>query len=133
MRPRKTILVVNANEQELSLQKFMLETRGYRVLVAQDADAALALHAVGVDLVLGFQELPRDGWAYVAECMKVMHWDVPIVLIGPCDVGAANVAWCGRQMATAELLERVRLLIRRKRGPRKVVVALEPALALAGD
>ena len=34
MRPRKTILCVDDNEQALSVRKFMLETRGYRVLTA---------------------------------------------------------------------------------------------------
>ena len=32
MRPKKTILCVDDNEQALSVRKFMLETRGYRVL-----------------------------------------------------------------------------------------------------
>src|ERR1700744_1571587 len=50
VRPRKTILLVGVNEQSTSVQKFLLETRGYRVLLAQDGDAALALHALGVDL-----------------------------------------------------------------------------------
>ena len=34
MRPKKTILCVDDNEQALSVRKFMLETRGYRVLTA---------------------------------------------------------------------------------------------------
>ena len=32
MRPRKTIVCVEDNEQILSVRKFLLETRGYRVL-----------------------------------------------------------------------------------------------------
>ncbi len=31
MRPKKTILCVDDNEQALSVRKFLLETRGYRV------------------------------------------------------------------------------------------------------
>jgi CheY-like chemotaxis protein len=34
MRPKKTILCVDDNEQSLSIRKIMLETRGYRVLSA---------------------------------------------------------------------------------------------------
>ncbi len=34
MRPKKVILCVDDNEQELSVLKFMLVTNGYRVLAA---------------------------------------------------------------------------------------------------
>lgn len=129
MRPRKTILLVNANERELGMQRFMLTVHGYRVLLAQDATDALTLHARGdVDLVLGFV-VPGLGWGLLAEGMKQAQPNVPILLIGLRDVDAANVAWCPTQMATCELLERVRLLIRRKRGPRKVAPVLVPAVA----
>jgi CheY-like chemotaxis protein len=40
MRPKKTILCVDDSEQALSVRKFMLETRGYRVhatLVPEEA------------------------------------------------------------------------------------------------
>jgi two-component system, OmpR family, response regulator CpxR len=124
------ILLVNANERELGMQRFMLTVRGFRVLTAQDATDALILHARGdVDLVLGFDAVPGLGWGLLAEGMKQAQPDVPILLIGLRDVDAANVAWCPTQMATCELLERVRLLIRRKRGPRKVAPVLVPAVA----
>ena len=41
MRPRKTILCVEGNEQVLSVRKFLLETRGYRVLAMNCAAEAL--------------------------------------------------------------------------------------------
>jgi two-component system response regulator CpxR len=41
MRPRKTILCVEDNEQILSVRKFLLETRGYRVLPMTCAAEAL--------------------------------------------------------------------------------------------
>ena len=37
MRPKKVILCVDDNEQELSVLKFMLTTNGYRVLSARAA------------------------------------------------------------------------------------------------
>jgi two-component system response regulator CpxR len=61
MRPRKTILCVEDNEQVLSVRKFMLETRGYRVLGVRSAAEALerlesampgSLDLLLVDLVL---------------------------------------------------------------------------------
>src|SRR5438874_13208278 len=53
MRPKKTILCVDDNEQSLSIRKVMLETRGYRVLTAASArEAMLAFHKGGIDLEL---------------------------------------------------------------------------------
>ncbi len=53
MRPRKVILCVDSNEQALSVRKFMLETRGYRVVCVLQAQAALErFEAGGVDMVL---------------------------------------------------------------------------------
>ncbi|HEY0308717.1 MAG TPA: response regulator, partial [Acidobacteriaceae bacterium] len=40
MRPKKTILCVDDNEQALSVRKFLLETRGYRVLAVGTAQEA---------------------------------------------------------------------------------------------
>ena len=41
MRPKKTILCVDDNEQALSVRKFMLETRGYRVLASLVPEEAI--------------------------------------------------------------------------------------------
>jgi len=43
MRPKKIILAVNSNEQELSVLTFMLSTNGYRVLPAVSGDEAAGL------------------------------------------------------------------------------------------
>ena len=41
MRPRKTILCVEDNEQILSVRKFLLETRGYRVVAMSNCRRGL--------------------------------------------------------------------------------------------
>ena len=41
MRPKKTILCVDDNEQILSVRTFLLETRGYRVIAAHTPQEAL--------------------------------------------------------------------------------------------
>ncbi len=63
MRPRKVILCVDDNEQALSVRKFLLETRGYRVLTALSAQEALEIfHHGGIDLVLSDLLMPQmDG------------------------------------------------------------------------
>ena len=45
MRPKKTILCVNDNEQILSVRTFLLETRGYRVIALTDPHQALEVIA----------------------------------------------------------------------------------------
>ena len=63
MRPKKTILCVDDNEQALSVRKFMLETRGYRVLTASSSAQALEIFREGgIDLVLSDLIMPlMDG------------------------------------------------------------------------
>ena len=41
LRPKKTILCVDDNEQILSVRTFLLETRGYNVVTASNAQEAL--------------------------------------------------------------------------------------------
>ncbi len=38
MKPKKTILCVDDNEQSLSIRKILLETRGYRVVVCNNGE-----------------------------------------------------------------------------------------------
>ena len=45
MRPKKTILCVDDNEQILSVRTFLLETRGYRVIALTDPRQALEVIA----------------------------------------------------------------------------------------
>jgi two-component system response regulator CpxR len=140
MRPRKVILLVNEDEAQLGMQRFMLETRGYRVLTALDVTAALELHAPGVDLVLGFADGMLKAWAALAEQMKALRPETAILLLTKLKSPNARFSLApladsvmdGNATSTVELLERVRLMVARKRGPRKAVV-LEPALAMAGD
>jgi two-component system response regulator CpxR len=66
MRPRKLILCVESNEQVLSVRKFLLVTRGYRVV--ESASAAEALEYLqtatpgSIDLLMSDLLLPQmDG------------------------------------------------------------------------
>jgi hypothetical protein len=45
MRPKKIILCVDDNEQELSVLKFMLATNGYRVVSATNGQEAIGIFA----------------------------------------------------------------------------------------
>lgn len=125
MRPRKTILCVDDNEQTLSVRKFMLETRGYRVITASHSGAALELFCDGgVDLVLSDLAMPYMDGNELVRRMKNHSPEVPMILISGCikDFDRADHAdaFLPKGACTPlEMLERIRLLIARRRGPKK--------------
>jgi two-component system response regulator CpxR len=127
MKPKKTILCVDDNEQALSIRKVMLETRGYRVLAFHRADDALeAFRRGGVDLVLTDLVMPDvDGSRLIAE-IKNLSPQTPAVLIsGRTNIyereTLADVFLPKGMYEPANLLERIRVLLIRKRGPKRAV------------
>jgi two-component system, OmpR family, response regulator CpxR len=96
MRPKKIILCVDDNEQELSVTKFLLFTNGYKVFAAINAQEALGIFAEQqIDLVLADHTMPQ--------------------MTG------------GQQCSPLELLEKIKLMSARKRGPRKGSIRLAHA------
>ena len=107
MRPKKVILCVDDNEQTLSVRTFLLETRGYRVINASTSQQALEILERTVpgtlDLLIADLLLPgMAGNALVRRAKQML----------PKGAGTA-----------AELLEKIRVLVARKRGPKKQVPA----------
>lgn len=137
MRPRKTILCVENNEQVLSVRKFMLETRGYRVLAMNHASAALeyldgALPG-SVDLLLADLLLPGMDGNELVRRARQMHPTLPTMLVSGTvsnfDRAAAADVFLPKGACTpAEMLDRIRLLVARKRGPKKHVPSERPML-----
>ena len=125
MRPRKVILSVDDNEQVLSVRKFMLETRGYRVVCATSAAAALEIfEAGGIDLVMSDLLMPQMDGNEMVRRMKQMAPEVPMMIVSGTvkafERADAADAFIPKGAGTPlELLERVRVLLARKRGPRK--------------
>lgn len=139
MRPRKTILCVEDNEQVLSVRKFMLETRGYRVVAVNTAAAALEhLEAAlpgTLDLLLADLVLPGMDGNELARRAKQLHPALPILLISGMvssfDRAAAADAFLPKGGCTpAEMLDRIRVLVARKRGPKKQVTLDIPCEAV---
>ncbi len=126
MKPKRTILCVDDNEQSLSIRKVMLETRGYRVITATSGEQGLELFRCGgVDLLLSDLIMPGiDGHKLVDE-IKALSPQTPAILFsGKVRVydrdTRADVFLPKGMYAPAELLERIRLLLVRKRGPKRV-------------
>lgn len=127
MRPRKTILCVDDNDQILSVRKFLLETRGYRVIAVKGAEEALdCFRQGGIDLVLGDLVMPAMDGNEMVRRMKDIAPDVPMILISGSVKEFAHGnradAFLPKGACTpVEVLERIRVMIARKRGPKKVL------------
>jgi two-component system response regulator CpxR len=128
MRPKKTILCVDDNEQALSVRKFMLETRGYRVLTALDGQQALELFQQGgIDLVLSDLIMPQMDGNELMHRMKALHPDVPMILMSGSvkayeRASHADAFLPKGSCSPVEVLERIRQMVARKRGPKKAAV-----------
>lgn len=128
MRPKKTILCVDDNEQSLSIRKIMLETRGYRVVTCVNGKEALEIfQRGGIDLVLSDLIMPElDGGDLISR-VKDLSPETPAILFsGKIKIyekdTRADVFLPKGCYAPVELLERIRLLLVRKRGPKRAGV-----------
>src|SRR5579862_3954814 len=137
MRPKKIILCVDDNEQELSVLKFMLATNGYRVISANNGHDAIGLFAdTAVDLVLSDYAMPQMNGDQLVTRLKSIAAHVPMILLGdPQKMGdhlhGADALLHKKSCSTQELLERIKLMSARKRGPRKGAPRITPQLAVA--
>jgi two-component system response regulator CpxR len=125
MRPKRTILCVDDNEQALSIRKLMLETRGYRVLTSTSGHHALELFKQGgVDLVLSDLQMPGlDGAALVRKIKEISSITPAILFSGKTRVYEqdlhADIFLPKGMYAPIELLERIRIMLVKKRGPKR--------------
>jgi CheY-like chemotaxis protein len=137
MRPKKIILCVDDNEQELSVLKFMLATNGYRVVSATSGQEAIGLFAgIQVDLVLADFAMPHMNGGQLMDRLKQIAPHIPMILLGdPQRIGgemhAADAVMTKRNCSAQELLERIKVMSARKRGPRKGSVRMAPVTELA--
>ena len=134
MRPKKVILCVDDNEQELSVLTFMLETNGYRVLSALNGSEAIGLFAQHpVDLVLADFGMPHMNGSQLVDRLKQIAQHIPMILLGDPqkmggDMHSADALLAKRNCTAQELLEKIKVMSARKRGPRKGSVRA-PAMA----
>jgi two-component system, OmpR family, response regulator CpxR len=125
MKPKRTILCVDGNEQSLSIRKVMLETRGYHVVTCTSGQDALErFKKGGVDLVLTELMMPGlDGTKLIDEIKSLSPQTPAILLAGKVKLydrdTKADVFLPKGMYAPVELLERIRVLLVRKRGPKR--------------
>lgn len=134
MRPKKVILCVDDNEQDLSVLSFMLSTNGYKVMPAVSADEAIAIFAgIQVDLVLADFAMPQMNGAQLVKRLKQIAAHVPMILLGDPhaaggEIHAADAMLAKKNCSPLELLERIKIMSARKRGPRKGTHRMPPPL-----
>jgi CheY-like chemotaxis protein len=137
MRPKKIILCVDDNALELSVLKFMLSTNGYRVLSATNGQEAVTIFSeTQVDLVLADFAMPQMNGSQLVERLKQIASHVPMILLGePQKMGSelhrADAMLAKKNCSPLELLERIKVMSARKRGPRKGSVRIQTGLELA--
>jgi CheY-like chemotaxis protein len=137
MRPKKIILCVDDNEQELSVLKFMLATNGYRVESATCGQDAIGIFSeIQVDLVLADFAMPQMNGSQLVDRLKQIAGHVPMILLGDPqrmsgEMHAADALLAKKNCSPQELLERIKVMSARKRGPRKGSVRMAPAVELA--
>ena len=138
MRPKKIILCVDDNENELSILKFTLATKGYRVMCAASGPEAIGLFAdLTPDLVLSDYAMPQMNGDQLVNRLKQIAAHVPMILLGdPQKMGdqlhGADALLAKKTCSPQELLDRIKIMSARKRGPRKGTVrTVAPELAVA--
>ena len=137
MRPKKIILCVDDNEQELSVLKFMLTTNGYRVFSASSGQEAIGIFAnTPVDLVLADFSMPQMNGNQLVDRLKRTAAHVPMIVLGDPqtmvgEIHAADALLAKKSCSPQELLERIKVMSARKRGPRKGAQRMAPVTELA--
>ena len=111
----------------------MLETRGYRVIVCTTGEEACEVfRRGGIDLVLTDLMMSGMNGEELAKHVKQVAPETPVILFsGKVTVydqtTQADVFIPKGMYVPVELLERIRLLLIRKRGPKRVARAELPA------
>ena len=127
MRPKKVILCVDDNETTLSVRTFLLETRGYRVINATTSREALEI-----------LEATGQGKLDLVKRAKMLHPLLPALIVSG-TVTAQDRALAGDAFlpkgaqSPLELLDKIKVLVARKRGPKKHVAPVLPEAVPVGE
>jgi two-component system, OmpR family, response regulator CpxR len=123
MRSKKVILCVDDNELDLSVLRFILRTNGYTTLSARDGQEAMRIFAhTAVDLVLSNYAMPQMNGVQLIDRLKQIAAHIPMILLGdPRKIGSgshqADALVSKRDCSSQELLERIRVMSARRKGP----------------
>jgi two-component system, OmpR family, response regulator CpxR len=126
-RPKKLVMIVDDNEQTLSIRRFLLDNAGYCVISASSGEEALEkLTAVGpqvVDLIMtDLMMLHMDGNELIRRA-KEFDPDVRTLLVSGTVANYGEAyradAFVPKGTTVRVLLQHVKVLTGRKRGPKR--------------
>lgn len=116
-----TVLCIDDNETAMHVRKLVLESAGYSVLAASDAETAMQLFkSADVGIVLTDHFLRETTGTELAAEMKRLKPDVPIVILSgavelPDGVECADLFLCKAE-SPATLLQKLAELLNRYAG-----------------
>jgi hypothetical protein len=114
MRPKKVIVLIGLPEHNASPLRLVLRVHGYEVRNSRRvSDVVRSAKRGGVDLVVSAQD------AHIRKIREQSGY-VPTILLSPlatASVTDANRAFCLPRLDMAELIDAIRILMYRRRGP----------------
>jgi CheY-like chemotaxis protein len=119
---RKLLLCVDDRAASLEVRRLILEREGYEVLTANDGSAGLELFAArSVDLVVLDYHMPAPNGAVVAQKMRALKPEVPVLMLSayfeaPADAAKFIDAYVTKGQNPRVLLDQIRQLIKAKGG-----------------
>jgi CheY-like chemotaxis protein len=146
MRPKKVILLVDDNEVQISLRRFLLLNSGYRVLSAGNGDEALTVltqameKRITVDVLVTDLVMPGMDGNELIRKVKLIDPDIQAILYSA-SVKAMRTSHYAEDflpkgiLNPVEVLARIKIHAARKRGPKQIKnrkQALPVDLAVAG-
>ena len=135
MRPKKVLLCVMPDPEMLGVLSFMLTTNGYRALTANTAaEAAANFTSDHFDLLLVTQDQLKSGGphsgAELINSFKALQPGIHTLLFyenGKLPMDSPADICVALPCRAADLLERIKVLSARKRGPHKGYIRKPPA------
>lgn len=137
MRPKRRILLIDSDENRMSIRRYLFITRGFAVFSAPSADEARHLIASCYpDLVVA--TWPLAG-ADLGKLLSEIHDDSPtshLLLLAERltevpDGVFVDAALLKSACSATDIIERAKLLCVRKRGPQKTAQSVDHMMVLA--
>jgi DNA-binding response OmpR family regulator len=141
MRPKKKVVLVDSDEQRLSERAFVLRTHKYDVMACKSAQEAIALIASmpnwTLDAFIAELFLPDVNGNELCRLVKRSHPSIPTLLLCTKHKGDVHGLYADRFISkdaytSSALLDRVRVMVAHKRGPKKKYPQPEAVIDQAG-
>jgi DNA-binding response OmpR family regulator len=129
MRPKKRILLIDTDEERQAIRRFLFVTHAFHVISASSADEARAMFATEApELIVCAHPLANVDTTSLLSDLHQVNSFVPSMMLhagSKVPTGFMADATVPQDISAVELLERVKVMAARKRGPRPKGPAIE--------